>query len=131
RRAYPEAEIHVGVPAPWAPVLEGLASVNRILPYKRERSATARARAAARYTWNLRKESYDLVVNFHASPSSARMALASGAGRRAIHFHGHQDKNRHSTYEIPGKGTLKPIIERDMDTIRALGLHVPAGRLPQ
>ncbi|MGZ3709928.1 MAG: glycosyltransferase family 9 protein, partial [Bdellovibrionota bacterium] len=26
---------------------------------------------------------------------------------------------------------LKPIIERDMDTLRALGLHVPAGRLPK
>src|SRR5262249_27267475 len=31
----------------------------------------------------------------------------------------------------PGKGTLKPVIERDMDALRALGIHVPAGRMPE
>jgi ADP-heptose:LPS heptosyltransferase len=69
-------------------------------------------------------------VNFHASPSSATLAFATGSKIRSIHFHGHNAKNRHSTVIIPGKGVLKPIIERDMDTVRALGIHVPAGRLP-
>ena len=42
-----------------------------------------------------------------------------------------KDRNRYSTVVVPGKGMLKPIIERDMDVLRALGLHVPAGRLPR
>jgi ADP-heptose:LPS heptosyltransferase len=78
----------------------------------------------------LRKEKFDIALNFHASTSSASLALGSGAKTRSIHFHGHHHKNRFSTVTVPGKGILKPIIERDMDTIRALGIHVPAGRLP-
>ncbi len=77
-----------------------------------------------------RQKKYDVVLHFHASPSSSKFALATGAKIRAVHFHGHKDRNRFSTVEIPGKGTLKPIIERDMDVIRALGVNVPAGRLP-
>src|SRR3712207_7304614 len=53
--------------------------------------------------------------------SSATLARMSGAPARAVHFHGHNDRNRHSTVEVPGKGTLKPIIERDMDALRGLG----------
>ena len=78
----------------------------------------------------LRQERFDCVVNFHASPSTAMISFASGAKTRSIHFHGHNDKNRYSTVAIPGKGTLKPIIERDMDAVRALGLVVPEGRSP-
>ena len=59
------------------------------------------------------------------------LALATGSKCRSIHFHGHQDANRYSTVFIPGKGILKPIIERDMDAVRALGVHVPAGRSPK
>ena len=59
------------------------------------------------------------------------LTFGTGAHVRSIHFHGHNDKNRYSTVTVPGKGILKPIIERDMDAVRALGFHVPAGRLPQ
>jgi heptosyltransferase-2 len=58
------------------------------------------------------------------------ISFATGARVRSIHFHGHNDRNRYSTVTVPGKGILKPIIERDMDAVRALGIHAPAGRLP-
>jgi heptosyltransferase-2 len=58
------------------------------------------------------------------------IAFATGAKTRSIHFHGHQDRNRYSTVPVPGKGILKPIIERDMDTVRALGMRVSEGKLP-
>jgi len=47
---------------------------------------------------------------------------------RSIHFHGHKHKNRYSTVEIAGKGVVKPIIERDLDALRALEIHVEEGR---
>ncbi len=131
RRAYPAAEIHAVVTSAWAPLLESHPAVDRIWPYERWSETAARARAIARLALRLRKERFDCAVNFHASPSSALLAFGSGAKTRSVHFHGHRDRNRYSTVTVPGKGTLKPILERDMDVIRALGLHVPAGRSPQ
>lgn len=130
RRAYPQAEIHVAVLTQWAPLLEGHSAVNKVWTYERYYDPASRAKAVIRLALKLRHEKYDLVLNFHASPSSARVAFATGAPVRSIHFHGHRDRNRHTTVEVPGKGILKPIIERDMDTVRALGIHVPAGRMP-
>ena len=130
RRSYPEAEIHVAVSQAWAPLLEHHPAVNRIWTYLRRPEPGSRAKAVARLAFQLRKEKYDLAINLHSSPSSSAIAYATGAPVRSIHFHGLQDKNRYSTVVIPGKGQVKPIIERDMDTIRALGIHVPAGRMP-
>lgn len=131
RRAYPDAEIHVVVTDTWAPLLENHSAVDRIIPYQRHQGAASRAKAIARMALDLRKQKYDCVVNFHASPSSSALAYAVGAKVRAIHFHGHRDKNRYSTTNVVGKGVLKPVIERDMDTVRSLGLTIPEGRMPE
>ncbi|MBI2712367.1 MAG: glycosyltransferase family 9 protein [Bdellovibrio sp.] len=130
-RAYPSSEIHLLAMKEWCPVLENLPGVNRIWPYQRHPRRLGRTRGLARLAYQLRRERFDFVVNFHASPSSAALSYATGARVRVNHFHGHQAKNRYSTVEIPGKGILKPIIERDMDCLRALGMHIPAGRLPK
>jgi heptosyltransferase-2 len=131
RRAYPDAELHVAVQTPWASVFENFPGVHKVWTYDRHRDPAARAKALTRFALKLRRERFDCVVNLHASPSSATLSFASGAPHRAVHFHGHRDRNRYSTVRIPGKGVLKPIIERDMDTVRSLGLEVPEGRLPR
>ncbi len=131
RKAYPDAEIHVVVTEAWAPLLEHHPAVDHIISYVRHSGPASRAKAIARLAMSLRKQKYDCVVNFHASPSSSTLAYALGAKVRSIHFHGHKDRNRYSTVEITGKGVVKPVIERDMDTIRALGLQIPAGSLPK
>lgn len=131
RRAYPSAEIHVAVVSQWAPILENHPAVDRVWNYERHTDRAARARSAARLAMRLREQKYDCVVNFHASPSTSMITRATGAAVRSIHFHGHKSASRYSTVTIPGKGVLKPIIERDMDTIRALGLSVPEGKLPK
>jgi heptosyltransferase-2 len=131
RKTFPSSEIHLLLASQSAPVFEGHPAATKIWTFERQRDAASRAKSVAGLALKLRREHYDTVINFHASPSSATLALATGARTRAIHFHGHKDKNRYSTVEIPGKGILKPIIERDMDVLRALGIHVPPGRLPK
>jgi ADP-heptose:LPS heptosyltransferase len=131
RAAFPNAEIHVVVTDHWAPIMENHPAVDEIIPYVRHSGAASRAKAIARMAIELRKRKYDCVVNFHASPSSSALAYAIGSKVRAIHFHGHKDKNRYSTTEIPGKAEVKPVIERDMDTIRSLGLAIPEGKQPR
>lgn len=131
RKAYPKAEIHVVVTRTWAPLLENHPAVDKIWLYDRHEETTARAKNIAKLAIHLRREKFDLAINFHANPSSAILCYAIGAKHRSIHFHGHKDKNKYSTVEIPGKGILKPVIERDMDTLRALDLQIPEGKQPQ
>lgn len=130
-RAFPQAELHLVVQSPWTPILEKHKGVTHIWTYDRHPDAASRAKAVARLGLKLRKERYDCVLNFHASPSSSTLAFATGAKVRAVHFHGHKDKDRFGTVPIPGKGTLFPVIERDLNVIRALGVQVPEGRLPR
>ena len=130
RHAFPHAEIHAAVLAPWAPLLQDHPAIDKLWSYERHRDRAARAKATIRFALKLRKERFDCAVNFHASPSSAMISFATGAKLRSIHFHGHHDRNRYSTVVVPGKGVLKPIIERDMDTVRALGLSIPEGMMP-
>ncbi|HLE01139.1 MAG TPA: glycosyltransferase family 9 protein [Bdellovibrionota bacterium] len=131
RRAFPDAEIHVAADSRWAPILENHPAIDRIWKFERHRERFARTKAAAHLAFRLREQHFDCVINFHASPSSAMISRATGSPLRSIHFHGHLDKNKFSTVDIPGKGSLKPIIERDMDAVRALGIEIPAGKLPQ
>jgi ADP-heptose:LPS heptosyltransferase len=130
-RLLPGAEIHVVVTEEWTSILKGLPGITRVWPYHRPRKKLARASQLSQLAFQLRKENYDCVLNLHASASSALLALSTGAKVRSIHFHGHRSRNYFSTVKVPGKGVLKPIIERDMDTLRALGVEVPLGAMPQ
>lgn len=131
RKAYPSAEIDVLVSEAWAPVVQGHPAVDRVLTYRRHAEMASRVKALASLAMQVRRERYDCALNFHASPSSAALAFATGAVTRSIHFHGHKQRNTYSTVVVPGKGVLKPVIERDMDVVRALGISVPEGRMPQ
>ena len=130
RNSYPNADIHAAVLSTWAPILENHPAVDRVWTYERHEETAARAKAVARLALRLRREKYDAVIGLHSSPSSALMAFGTGARIRAIHFHGHEDKNLYSTVSIPGKGVVKPAIERDMDTVRAIGITVGPGAMP-
>jgi ADP-heptose:LPS heptosyltransferase len=131
RTAWPQAEIHVVVNSKWAPLLEGHPAIDRLWPCEWRNEKTARTRAVARLAVQLRKESFDYCLNFHASPSSAALAFGTGARVRAIHRHGSQTGSRFGTVTIPGTHLHKSVLDRDMDTLRALGLHVAPGSLPK
>jgi ADP-heptose:LPS heptosyltransferase len=130
-RSFPNAQIHVAVTDPWIWLLEGFPGVTKLWPVTWHQDRAARTKAATRLAFQLRKESYDLVCGFHSSPAAAMVALSTGAKVRAIHFHSFKAKNLYSTVQIPGKGTMKPVVERDLDTIRGLGLNVPEGGMPE
>jgi ADP-heptose:LPS heptosyltransferase len=130
-RNFPNAQIHVAVPDPWIWLLEGFPGVTKLLPITWHNDRAARTKAATRLAFQLRKESYDVVCGFHSSPAAAMVALSTGAKVRAIHFHSFKAKNMYSTVEIPGKGTMKPVVQRDLDTIRGLGIPVDDHVLPE
>jgi ADP-heptose:LPS heptosyltransferase len=131
RRNFPHTEIHAVVNAAWAPLLENHPAIDRLIPCEWKNEKTARTRAVARLSLQLRKESYDVCLNFHASPSSSALAFGTGAKMRAIHRHGSQQGSRFGTVPVPGQGSHKAVLDRDLDTLRAIGLHVAPGILPK
>jgi lipopolysaccharide heptosyltransferase II len=131
QKQFPNAEIDVAVTSDWSSLFDHFPKIRKVFTYKRHGHFASRARGIANLAMKLRREKYDCVVCLHASPSSALISFATGAKVRSVHFHGHKDKNRYSTVQIPGKGTLKPIIERDMDAVRALGVSIPEGSVPK
>ena len=126
RKARPHAQIHVLIPKAWAPVLENNPHIAKIWPWASTQT-TAKWGTIMRIVPKLRKEHFDICVNFHSSPSSAWISRLSGARIRSNHFHGHKEPNRFSTVTIPGKGELKPILERDLDALRGVIAHEPLG----
>ncbi|MBS1983882.1 MAG: glycosyltransferase family 9 protein [Bdellovibrionales bacterium] len=130
KAAAPKTDIHVLVPARWAPVWTNNPHVARVWSWAPERWNSPRwgkTRELAGLVPQLRQEKWDATINFHASGTSALISRLAGARQRAHHFHGHRVKNRFSTLKVPGKGELKPILERDLDALRALKLP----RLPK
>ena len=123
RRLLPDAEIHVLVPKAWTSIFENNPHVSRVWEWTAKKQS-GRWGNITKCLPKLRKEHFDIAVNFHASPSSAWISRFSGAPVRANHFHGHAEPNRFSTVTIPGKGELKPILVRDLDAIRALGWEI-------
>jgi len=130
-RHFPQAQIHAAVTDPWIWLLEGFPGVTKLWPIHWHADRAARTKAATRLAFQLRGERYDIVCSFHSSPAAAMVALSTGAKVRAVHFHSFKAKNMHTTVDIPGKGIVKPVIERDLDTVRALGLDVPVGVMPK
>lgn len=130
-RHFPQAQIHVSVPEAWISLLEGFPGVTKLWPITWHSEKAARTKAATRLAFQLRKEKYDIVCSFHSSPVAAMVALSTGAKVRSIHFHSFKSKNTHSTVIVPGKGIIKPVVERDLDTVRALGVEVPVGVMPK
>ncbi len=130
-RQFPLAQIHVAATEPWVWLLDGFPGVTKLWPVTWHHDRGARTKAATRLAFQLRKEHFDVVFGFHASPVAAMVALSTGAKVRSIHFHSFKAKNMYSTVVVPGKGIMKPVVERDLDTIRAVGLDVPEGVMPE
>ncbi len=123
RRHYPSAEIHVLVDQRFAEIVQGVAGVSTVWRYQTGLSWVQRVLQNRRFGQALAAERFDVALNFHASLSSARLVRRSGAAVKAVHFHDFHQRDRFSTHKIPDQWVLKPAIQRDLDTLRALGLE--------
>ena len=72
----------------------------------------------------IRSEKFDLIINLHASQSTSFLSILSGAKTRIINNHSRKTKHPWSSMGVPDQGTCKSAIERDLDTIRALGFTI-------
>jgi ADP-heptose:LPS heptosyltransferase len=90
RRGHPDAAIEVVTEPRYAPLLEGLAGVDRVWPLERSAGATLRLGMA------LRRRRIRVAVDFFGNPRSALLARLSGARRRA----GYAVRGRDAAYHV-------------------------------
>ncbi|MEW6056828.1 MAG: glycosyltransferase family 9 protein [Bdellovibrionota bacterium] len=132
RQHLPRHEIHVLVRAPAGELLVGLPYVDRIISAKEPAGGIDRIAYWTRLIQRLRVTHYDFTLNFHASMRSSLTARCLRASIRVANHHELRGRNWFSDLKVPGRGKVKPVIERDLDVLRAIGIHATvADALPE
>ena len=90
KRGHPGAELHVVTDPRYAPLLEGLPEIDRVLPLDRDAGSTARLIAG------LRRARWMLAVDFFGNPRSAFITALSGAAVTA----GYDLRGRRYAYRV-------------------------------
>lgn len=132
RRHRPHHEIHALVRAPAGELLEGLPYVDRVLSAVEPKNRLDRLAYWSRLVRRLREKHYDLVLNFHASFRTSLTAKFLRADTCVANHHELNGRNWFSDLSVPGRGQVKPVIERDLDVLRAIGIKATlAEALPE
>jgi ADP-heptose:LPS heptosyltransferase len=98
KRGHPDAALEVVTEARYAPLLEGLAAVDRVWTLERTHSATPRLVA------ELRRRSIRVAVDFFGNPRSALLTRLCGARRRF----GYALRGRGSWYHVQVPRSVDP-----------------------
>jgi heptosyltransferase-3 len=122
RRQFPGYEIHVLVRAPAGQLLEHLPSVDRIISAKEPKNKLDRLAYWTRLIKRLRRDQYEMVLNFHASTRSALTARCLRSTICVVNHHEIKGINWGSQVSVPGRHQVKPNIDRDLDVLRAIGM---------
>lgn len=83
KKAYPAAEIHFLTEQPSDQILQYNPFINKIIALDKKTTFKHKIHVIS----NLRKEGYDLVIDFHNNPSSGWLSLLSGANKRVGKYH--------------------------------------------
>jgi predicted lipopolysaccharide heptosyltransferase III len=130
RRHYPDATIWYLVERAAAPVVEHNPHLDRVIVAERPRGL-ARVAYDFALARQLRREHFDIVIDFHGGPRSAWLTRASGAPRRI----GYNLPGRFWTYtdRVPWTRALVPprhSVENQSDLLKPLGVPLPAAGAP-
>jgi len=124
------------VPARWAPALQHLPFVDGIIAVEEPRGFLPRLFFWIRVVGALRLDHYRRVVVLHASFKTALVGwLASRSSGRGVCVVNHHELNGgffhrliyqtlFSSRPVADRGVLKSNLQRDLDTVRALGVKV-------
>jgi len=122
KRGLPQASIHYVVEESYRQLIEGNPNVDRAVVLSRGMST----KNFLRHIGQIRKDKYDLVIDFHGGPRAFLITLLSGARWRA----GYRIKHKHLIYDIklprePMEGAAHSV-EGHLNFVKALGIEVPS-----
>lgn len=119
REQYPDSRITYLTETGPATLLRGNPHIDRIVTRKRRASL----RHDLRLALQLRKDRYDLVVDFFCNPRSAWMSFLTGARQRVAGYHA--GRNWWYTYTPRIRGGDGYAVEDRLALLRAIGIHGP------
>jgi ADP-heptose:LPS heptosyltransferase len=122
KRALPRAAISYVVEEPFRRLVEGNPRIDRVIAIPAKQGAGD----FARFVRQLRRETYDVIVDFHGGPRASRIAwLAKGKFKA-----GYKLKYKSWIYDVrvPRSAGSGPIhsVENHLNLVRALGIEVEA-----
>lgn len=123
KKRFPRHQIEVLAGFPGAQLLEGLSFIDRLICVKEPKGKLDRLAYWIRLVHQLRRHRYDYVLNFHASVRTAFMGRLLRRGKFVANHHQLNGPNWFSEVEVPGRGVVKPNIDRDLDVLRALKIE--------
>jgi heptosyltransferase III len=112
---FPGADIHLAFPAEYDALFQAHPYFQTRYTVKSDKAS----RSALGAQW--RKQQYDLVLVFHASPSSLALGRSARAKKILVHHHDRRGKNFGSDLRIAHLGKPLPATERDINVVRTLG----------
>lgn len=121
---HPYFKIDVIVRAPGGELLEELPYVDHLICIKEPNGKLERLAYWARLIKRLRSKRYEMVLNFHSSVRTAFFSKLLRTGKVVSNHHDLKGKNWFSDVSVPGRGNVKNIIDRDLDLLRAIEMHV-------
>jgi heptosyltransferase-1 len=130
RENLPQAEISFIVEEPYKELVEGNEDIDRIIVHQK----SPKFREFLQSIKSIRREKYDVVIDFHGGPRASLLALFSRARIKI----GYQIKYKSFIYDIriprkPSEGYIHSA-ENHINLVRALGIQVttlPSLRLPE
>ena len=131
RTAYPEAQIDYLVYESTIPVLDGNASIDNLILFKKEHRESNIA--LLKLALKIRREKYDLIIDAYSKLESWVFVLLSGAKRKISY----KKPGRHFLYtdNVPfamfPKTNMGLAIERRLSLLKPLGLKIVVDPLPK
>jgi lipopolysaccharide heptosyltransferase II len=121
KRRYPDAHLTYLVEPPAAPVIRGNPHVNDVLVVPHARGAR-RVRADLAMARRLRRDGFDVAIDFHGGPRSAFLTWASGAPMRIGYAIG--GRSWMYTHVVPRSPDLRPrhSVRNQCDLLAPLGI---------
>jgi ADP-heptose:LPS heptosyltransferase len=130
RKAYPQARITCLAPEIWASALHHHPAVDELWSFDTRLKGWKKLWASLKTLIQIRRNKFDLVLGLHVGGTAEFFCRWSGAPLRLAHNHDLLRPNRVSDRPIPNKGKVQPIIQRDLDVLRALGVQPTAEAKP-
>jgi lipopolysaccharide heptosyltransferase II len=124
RSRFPHAHITYLVEPPAAPVLAGNCHIDEVIIVPK-RAAPAGLFADLALGWRLRRQGYDLAIDFHGGPRASLLTLLSGASRRIGYNIAARSWMYTDVVDRPRELRRRHSVENQWDLLTPLGFSQP------
>ena len=120
KRNHPQCHIHLVIEERWMDLYKGDPRIDTLFTCTHAKRGITKIFQTISLGLTLRAQKYDKVIVLHANPTGNHLAKLSGAPVQVVH--NHNFKKHWGNSPIPGEDQLQPSIQRDLLTLKAIGV---------